>query len=84
MSSSEELLTEDVRRVFLEVFDDPNLRIDSNTSRDDITDWDSVAHLKIVLALEEMFGLEFDTDEVASIRTVGEFVSALQARGKQV
>ena len=82
MSSSETLLTEDVRRIFIEVFDNPDLHIDSNTSRDDIADWDSIAHLKIVLALEEMFGLEFDTDEVASIRTVGEFVRALRARGK--
>lgn len=82
MSSSEAVLTEDVRRVLLEVFDDPSLGIESNTSRDELADWDSIAHLKIVLALEERFGLEFDTDEVASIRTVGEFVSALQARGK--
>ena len=39
--------------------------------RRDVADWDSVAHVKLILSLEEEFGIRFSEDEVSSIQTVG-------------
>lgn len=67
-----------LRRVFREVFDDSQLSISESTSRPDIEDWDSIAHIKLVLTTEEVFGIRFTTDEVASIKSVGQFIDIIE------
>jgi acyl carrier protein len=69
-----------VQRLFREVFDQPDMHIDSNTSPEQLTEWDSVAQLKLVIAAEEAFGVEFKMDEVASIRTVGDFMRVVESQ----
>ena len=66
--------------IFRDIFDEPDLNVVPTTSRLDIPDWDSVAQVKLVLAIEEEFGVEFTTDEVAAFKCVGDFVRALEAR----
>ena len=67
-----------LRSIFRDVFDEDTLNISENTTKDDIEDWDSVAHIKLVLAIEEEFHVRLTTDEVASIKSVGEFMYAIQ------
>lgn len=67
--------------IFQEVFDDPALVVRPETSPSDIADWDSVAQVKLVLAIEEAFGTRFTTDEVTGLHCVGDFIAALN-RGK--
>lgn len=67
-----------VQNVFREVFDDDALVIGAATSHKDIDGWDSVAQVKIVLALEEEFGFRFSEDEVSEIRTVGQLLKAIE------
>jgi acyl carrier protein len=50
-----------------------------DTRRRDVADWDSVAHVKLILSLEEEFGIRFSEDEVSSIQTVGELLDAVEA-----
>ncbi len=66
--------------IFQEIFDDPTLSVGLETSPDQIADWDSVAQVKLVLAVEEFFGVRFTTDEVAGIHCVGDFVTAMDRR----
>jgi acyl carrier protein len=69
-----------VQAIFREIFDNPDLVILPATGPSDISDWDSVAQVKIVLGLEEAFGTQFTTSEVAEFHTVGDFVGALERR----
>jgi acyl carrier protein len=69
-----------VNLIFQEVFDDPELFVRPETSPSEIADWDSVAQVKLVLAIEEAFGIRFTTDEVASLHCVGDFITALNRR----
>ncbi|MCE5306264.1 MAG: acyl carrier protein [Acidobacteriales bacterium] len=64
--------------IFQEVFDDPALVLRPETSPKDIADWDSVAQVKLVLAIEETFGIRFSTEEVTGLHCVGDFVAALR------
>ncbi len=80
MNTSDSFLLDQVRRLFRDVFDQPDLNIDANTSPGQIAEWDSVAQLKLVVAAEEAFGVEFKMDEVASIRNVGDFMRAVESR----
>ncbi len=66
--------------IFREVFDDPALVLRPETGPGDIAEWDSVAQVRLVLAIEEAFGVRFDTEEVADLHCVGDFVAALKRR----
>jgi acyl carrier protein len=46
--------------------------------RAEIEDWDSVAHIKLVLALEEDFGIRLSIEEVSAINSVSAFLTAIQ------
>jgi acyl carrier protein len=63
--------------VFQEVFDDAELTITPATNSHDIADWDSVAQVKLVLAVEEVFAVRFTSDEISNIHSVGDFISAV-------
>jgi acyl carrier protein len=67
-----------VQDVFRQVFDDDTLTIAADTSRGDVADWDSVAHVKIILSLEEEFAVRFSEDEVSSAQTVGDLLTAIE------
>lgn len=66
--------------IFQEVFDDPGLTLRPETGPSEIADWDSVAQVKLVLAVEEAFGIRFTTDEVTDLHCVGDFVTAVNKR----
>jgi acyl carrier protein len=62
-----------LRNIFREVFDDDELVISDSTSKDNIMEWDSVAHVKLVLAVEDLLSIRFSLDEVTFISSVGDF-----------
>ena len=66
--------------VFQDVFDDATLIIVPDTCPDDISDWDSVAQVKLVLAVEESFGIQLQTEEVAGLHSAGDFLTAIRSR----
>lgn len=70
-----------LERVFQEVLNDDHLRITDATSPENTEAWDSLAQVKLVVALEEEFKVKFTTDEVASLSTVGEFKETLGEKG---
>jgi acyl carrier protein len=71
-----------IQDIFRQVFDDDNLAVSSNTGHEQIAGWDSVAQVKLVLALEEEFSIRFTMDEVSSMTTVDDFVKAVEAHIK--
>lgn len=66
--------------VFREIFDDPKLTIVPGTTAKKIPDWDSLAHIQLMVAMEQAFGMRFNTGEVASLNNVGEMVTLIASR----
>jgi len=46
------------------VFDLPIDSIDNKSSQDSIKSWDSLKHMKLVIALEEEFGIFFEDEGI--------------------
>jgi acyl carrier protein len=63
--------------IFQEVFDDPTLSVGEDTCSEDLEAWDSVAQVKLVLAIEEEFAVRLTSDDLTNIHTVGDFISAI-------
>lgn len=66
--------------VFCDVFDDEDLTITRQSTAADVYGWDSLMHVRLVLAVESAFSIRFKTSEVASFGNVGELVDAIERR----
>ena len=65
--------------VFRDVLDDPAIRLTPNFSPATCPDWDSVATVRLVLAIESEFTMRFTTDQVAGIKSVSAILAVLGA-----
>jgi acyl carrier protein len=65
--------------IFRTLFNDPSLVLRDELTAPDVPGWDSFNHINLVMQIEEDFRLRFTTDEIASLKNVGEF-KALVAR----
>jgi acyl carrier protein len=66
--------------VFRDIFDDPGLEIEG-LSRSNFPEWDSLAHIKLILAIEEDFDVKFTIDQVSETTSVEGLAKALSEKG---
>ena len=66
--------------VFHEVFDDTSIVIGPETTAKQVVGWDSLAHIQLLVAVEQAFKVRFNTGEVAGLQNVGEMVSLIGAK----
>lgn len=75
---------EQVQKIFREVFESPDLKINPALSAKDVNNWDSFNHINLVVALEEEFKIAFTTSELAAMANVGDLVKLLQKKGVKI
>jgi acyl carrier protein len=75
----EDLLAK-VRDILAEVVDDDMLKLSETTTADDVPEWDSINHVKLLIAIESDFGFRFETDEVRGLANVGELIDLIEKK----
>ena len=70
--------------IFQNVFDDDNLIIKNHTTAKDISGWDSLAHIRLIVAIEKSFHLRFSADEISELENVGDMVDLILIKKKNV
>ncbi|MEZ4409392.1 MAG: acyl carrier protein [Polyangiales bacterium] len=76
MDATVEKLTE----IFKEVFDLDALTLRDDMVAADVEEWDSLNHVKLVLAIESGFGVKFSTREIAGWKNVGDMTRTLRSK----
>ena len=76
-----EQLVDDVRQTVAEVFFVDVDEVTAESSPDSIKAWDSLAHLNLILALEQRFGCTFDPDQIPELVTVEAIAAAVGSLG---
>lgn len=75
------ILSEDVYKrlepVFEKVFDQAGIVITPDLTAHDVEDWDSLAHIRLIVSIEQEFGIRFQTAEVNNFKNVGELVALI-------
>ena len=61
-----------LREILSDVLDLDPEQIADDFSRDDESGWDSMAHLRLITAVEQAFGLKFTMREIEEIRSYGD------------
>lgn len=72
----------DIQNIFRDVFDDDELVLSRETCAADIEDWDSLAQMNLVSAIEKHFNIKFKIDEVVILKNVGDMVDLIVKKGK--
>jgi acyl carrier protein len=63
--------------VFREVFDEDDLTPHAQMTAADVDMWDSLSNIRLVVAVEEEFGIQFTTAQITGLGNVGEFVDLI-------
>ena len=66
---TESVLT-DVQRIAADIFKLDPAAVTATASRDNTPAWDSVAHVNLVLALEQHFGVQFLPEEMLEMLSI--------------
>ena len=66
-----------IQTIFRDQFLDDSLRITVETTPADVEEWDSLAHINLLAAVESSFGVHFSADDMAEIDSVKSLLAAL-------
>jgi len=61
-------------------FDDYDLVPTDSTTSEDVSEWDSSNHVRLIVAIEIEFQIRFETDEIYAPENVGQLVNLIQAK----
>jgi acyl carrier protein len=63
--------------IFREELEHDDLTIGMDTTKENLVSWDSLAHVRIVVAIERTFGIQLDVEEIEDTNSVRGFYSAV-------
>ena len=70
--------------IFRNVFDDDELLIDETTTASDVDGWDSLAHIRLIVAIEKSFNLHFSAAEISDVENVGQMAELILSKQENV
>jgi acyl carrier protein len=66
--------------IFHDVFDDDDIVLRPELTADDVPEWDSLSHVRLVLTVQRQFGIKFSAAQTVNLKNVGELVALIQSR----
>jgi acyl carrier protein len=76
-------LLEQVQSIFRDILDQPELILTRESTAYTVEDWDSLAHVNIVTAVERRFKIKFALSELQALRNVGEMLDLIEKKQAQ-
>ncbi len=77
---SKEDILQRIQDVFRDIFNDDSLNINKETNANDIEDWDSLHHIRLVLSVEKEFKVKFSMDELQTFKNVGDMIDLINKK----
>ncbi len=71
---------EQLQPIFEDVLDQPDLVITRDSNAQNVEDWDSLAHVNIVTAVERKFKIKFALGELQDLKNVGDMVDLIDKK----
>ena len=70
-----------LQQIFREAFDNDKLTLTDSLSPETMPQWDSLAHVRLMMGCEEEFGVKFTIEETVESTSVGKLKSVLALKG---
>jgi acyl carrier protein len=75
----ESLIYPQLAKVFHNVFDE-EIQLTPQLSAKDVDGWDSLVHIRLILAIEKHFKIKFTTSQIGKLQNVGGLVALIRER----
>jgi acyl carrier protein len=72
MNMTNEQVLAQVNRIMCDTFNNQAIRLNYESSAKDVAQWDSLAHIELVVAVEKHFKIRFNFNELQKFNNVGE------------
>jgi acyl carrier protein len=76
-------ITARLQSIFRDVLD-PTLVLSDDLDASTVPAWDSLNHITLIVEIEQQFGVELTTDELADLRNVGDMVTLLENKSRVI
>jgi acyl carrier protein len=73
-------ILEKLQPIFRDVFDDDGLVVTRQSSAETVADWDSLAHINLVSAIEQEFRIKFKLGELDEAKNVGDMIDLMEKK----
>lgn len=77
--TSEEVLSK-LLPIFYDVFDDPTIVLQRETTAADVEGWDSLAQINLIVAIEQAFKISFSFNDLKGLNTVGDMLDLIAGK----
>jgi len=74
------VIIEEVNKIFVEVLDNTDVKINYETTSEDVEEWDSLNHIQLIVAIEKHFNIRFNAAEIVNFSNVGEMCEAIRLK----
>lgn len=74
------MISEKLKGVILKELDLEDFDINESTAASMVPGWDSLKHVRVIMAIEEAFGIRFRTLEVIRLKNVGELQTLIDRK----
>jgi len=73
-------ILEQLQPIFQDILDQPDLILTPESNASTVEDWDSLAHVNIVTAVERRFKIRFALGELQELKDVGGMVELIRKK----
>jgi acyl carrier protein len=75
-----EEIIQKVNTIFIDVLDNESIKLNYQSTANDVEDWDSLTHIQLVVGIEKFFKIRFTSGEIQSFKNVGEMCESIQKK----
>jgi acyl carrier protein len=71
---------ERLKTIFRDVFDDDELVLTPALTASDVAEWDSLAHVRLMVAVGKAFGIKIPAAQTATLQNVGQLAELIRTK----
>lgn len=70
----------ELQPIFRDILDQPSLNIARESNASNVADWDSLAHVNLVTAIQQRYSIKFALGELQDLKNVGDMVDLIAVK----
>lgn len=80
VSLDRDAILEKITLALSDIIDRPDLTLTESTTADEVEEWDSLNHVKLMIEIENELGIRFATNEISAPENVGKLIDLIQQK----
>ena len=77
MTNNKKNILKRIHPIFHEVFENKRIKLKFSSSSKNISGWDSLAQINLIIGIEQIFKIRFNVSELSNLKNVGEMVDLI-------